>query len=101
MLKTMFITFDFSRFCQSGFYFDFFYKKVSEVFVRNVFIYTAQFLGEKYLIEFVTKKLLNNSIFGFNKLFGLKKLNHDFFFTSFLLPLIYCLIFINFIFLFF
>jgi hypothetical protein len=33
-------------------YFDYFYKKIAEIFVRNVFIYSAQFFGEKFMIEY-------------------------------------------------
>ena len=51
VLYNFFITFEFRKFCQSGFYFDFFLKKLAEMFVRNLFIYTAQFFGEKYMIE--------------------------------------------------
>ena len=51
LLFNFFNLFKFHRFFQSGMYFDFFYKKISEVFVRNVFIYMAQFFGEKYMIE--------------------------------------------------
>ena len=70
MLYNLFITFKFHRFCQSGCYFDFFYKKFSEVFLRNVFIYAAQFVGEKYMIETLTKKIVDKSIFGINKYVG-------------------------------
>jgi len=82
MLKTFLITFDFSRFCQSGFYFDFFYKKVCEVFIRNVFVYASQFLGEKYMIEVLTKKIFDGLVFNANKIVGLKKLNYSIFFMS-------------------
>lgn len=43
---------------QSGFYLDFFLKKNLEVFIRNLLIYTAQFFGEKYIIEVLIKKPL-------------------------------------------
>ena len=70
MLYNFFITFKFHRFCQSGCYFDFFYKKFSEVFLRNVFIYAAQFVGEKYMIETLTKKIVDKSIYSINKYVG-------------------------------
>jgi hypothetical protein len=70
MLFSYFLTYNFFRFCQSGFYFDFFFKKLSEIFVRNVFIYSAQFFGEKYFIEIFTKKILDITIFKFNKALG-------------------------------
>ena len=55
---------------QSGFYIDFFLKKLSEIFIRNVFIYAALFFGEKYMIEHLTKKIVDNFIFNSNKLIG-------------------------------
>jgi hypothetical protein len=63
MLYSFFFSFEFFRFCQSGCYLDFFYKKCSEVFVRNVFIYAAQFFGEKYMIEVFTKKIFGNFVY--------------------------------------
>ena len=42
---------------KSGFYFDFFLKKLLEVLIRNFLIYSALFFGEKFLIEILTKKL--------------------------------------------
>jgi len=54
------------RFFQSGMYFDFVYKKMAMSLVFNVLIYTSQFFGEKFLIEFITKKCLSSSIFFFN-----------------------------------
>jgi len=70
MLYNFFLTFKFHRFCQSGGYVDFFLKKISEVFLRNIFIYLAQFFAEKYMIEVLTKKIIDNSIFFFNRYFG-------------------------------
>jgi hypothetical protein len=49
MLKFKIVTFSFFRFIQSGLYLDFFLKKLVELFVKNFFIYAAQFLGEKYI----------------------------------------------------
>lgn len=68
MLYSYFIKFEFFRFSQAGYYFDFFLKKVGEFFVRNIFIYTALFFGEKYMIEVFTKKIIVNTIFKFNNL---------------------------------
>ena len=67
MLKFYIFKFRFIRFVQSGLYFDFFFKKIAELFVRNVFIYTAQFFGEKYMIEFLTKKIIDSAIFNSNR----------------------------------
>jgi len=70
MLFNIFITFKFHRFCQSGCYFDFFYKVCSEIFIRNVFVYASQFIGEKYMIEVLTKKIIDKSINFFNRFLG-------------------------------
>ena len=55
---------------QSGFYIDFFLKKFGEVFIRNIFIYTALFFGEKYMIEQITKKIVDSFIFNSNYFLG-------------------------------
>lgn len=95
MLYNFFITFEFSRFCQSGCYFDFFYKKISEIFLRNFLIYGAQFFGEKYLIEVLTKKIFDNFIFIFNKYLGLFNLSYISFFLKFYIFIAYSIFFLN------
>jgi len=55
---------------QSGFYFDFFLKKLAEIFIRNIFVYAALFFGEKYMIEHITKKIIDNFIFNSNPFIG-------------------------------
>ena len=101
MLKNFFITFRFHRFCQSGFYFDFFYKKLSEVFVRNVFIYAAQFFGEKYMIEVLTKKIIDKIIFNTNKIIGWDKLYYSWFFIQLISFFFYFFFILNLIFILF
>ena len=101
MLYNFFITFKFHRFCQSGCYFDFFYKKLTDVFVRNVFIYTSQFFAEKYMIEVLTKKIIDKSIFNINKIIGFTKLNFFTFFLQTVYIFFYSLSFFNLIFILF
>lgn len=67
MLKNKLINFKFFKFVQSGFYIDFIFKKLSEMFIRNVFIYSSLFFGEKYMIEYLTKKTIDSFIFNSNK----------------------------------
>jgi len=95
MLYNFFISFKFHRFCQSGFYIDFFLKKISEVFIRNIFIYLAQFFAEKYMIEFLTKKIVINSIFYFNRFFGWFKLEYFNFFLQFIYIVFYIIAIFN------
>lgn len=76
MMFNFFSTFKFHRFFQSGMYFDFFYKKLAEIFVRNIFIYMAQFFGEKYMIEYWTKKFFFNTIFNLNKFVSITNLSY-------------------------
>ena len=95
MLYNFFITFSFRRFCQSGCYFDFFYKKLADVFVRNVFVYAAQFFGEKYVIEVLTKKIIDKSIFFVNKFIGFTNLNYFNFFLYLIVILFYLISFFN------
>lgn len=97
MLYNFFLTFKFHRFCQSGGYIDFFLKKLSEVFLKNIFIYLAQFFAEKYMIEILTKKIIDNSVFFFNRYFGWFKLAYFNFFLQFLYILFYLISFINFL----
>ena len=61
---------------QSGFYIDFILKKVTEVFIRNVFINAALFLGEKYMIEYITKRTIDLFIFNSNKYVGWTTYNY-------------------------
>lgn len=100
MLRFKIVTFDFFRFVQSGFYLDFFIKKNLELFVKKFLIYATQFLGEKYLIEFLTKKIIDSSIFNVNKLISITDLFYTQYFISLLAILFVCLSFFNIIFIF-
>ena len=84
MLNFKIVTFNFFRFIQSGLYLDFFLKKIVELFVRNFFVYAAQFLGEKYMIEYLTKKIIDSSIFNTNKIINLT----DLFYTQYFISLL-------------
>jgi hypothetical protein len=95
MLKFSLINFKFFRFVNSGLYFDFFLKKLSEIFVRNFFVYTALFFGEKFFIEVLTKKVIDNYIYLANTKFSKLKLNYDFFFYQIVLILFYVVFFFN------
>lgn len=100
MLNSFLFSFEFSRFCQSGCYFDFFYKKCSEVFIRHVFVYTSQFFAEKYMIETLTKRIIDNFLLNTNKWIGWSKLFYSAFFLKLISFLFYFLFFINLILLF-
>ena len=93
MLKFKLIDFKFFRFVNSGLYFDFFLKKFSEIFVRNFFIYSALFFGEKFFIEVLTKKVIDNYIYLVNSKFSNLKLNYDFFFFQIVLIIFYVIFF--------
>ena len=80
---------------QSGFYFDFIIKKLGEVFIRNIFIYAALFFGEKYMIEHLTKKVVDSFVFNSNKFLGWTTLNYMWFFYSILSTIVYILLMIN------
>jgi len=70
MLYSYLFKYRFIIFIQSGLYFDFFIKKLGEVFVKNFMVYTSNYFGEKYFIEVLTKKIIDNLVFKKNKLFG-------------------------------
>jgi len=97
MLFFYFFSNKFILFIQSGFYFDFFLKKFSEVFLRNIFIYSALFFGEKYIIEVLTKKIVDNYIFFNNSKLYLSSLSYYNFF-SITITIIFYFIFISLVF---
>jgi hypothetical protein len=76
-------------------------KKLADVFVRNIFVYTAQFFGEKYMIEVLTKKVIDKSIYITNKYVGLNKLKYFTFFIQFVTILFYILGLFNLLFILF
>ncbi len=88
MLKLKILTFEFFRFFQSGFDLDFFFKKIVEILLKNFFIYTSLFFGEKFIIEFLTKKAVDNLIFNLNYFFNFLELIYSKFFI-FLIILIF------------
>ena len=95
MLNSFLFSYQFSRFCQSGWYFDFFLKKCSEVFVRNVFIYTSLFFAEKYLIEGLTKRVVDLFVTNTNKWVNFFNFTHVNFFLNFVSVFFYTLTLIN------
>lgn len=80
---------------QSGFYIDFIFKKFSDVFLRNVFMATAMFFGEKYMVEHLTKKTTDFFIFNTNRYIGLNNLNYTAFFYVSMSTVFYLCFFIN------
>lgn len=83
---------------QSGFYIDFITKKLVEIFIINIYVFTSLFLLEKFLIEFLTKIVIIQFIFNFNKIIGFSNLNMGYFFYFVITTLVYLLIFINIVF---
>jgi len=96
MLKFRLITFEFFRFFQNGLFFDFIIKKFIEVCNKNIFIYTSFFFGEKYMIEYLTKKIIDTTLFSNNKLWGISELSFSLFFINFLSFVFFILGIINF-----
>lgn len=98
MLKNKLIKFKFFRFVQSGFYIDFIIKKLAEMFMRNVFIYSAIFFGEKFMIEYLTKKTIDSFLFNSNKYNLLNLIESKYFIQiiTFVLYLFFITIFILF-----
>ncbi len=99
MLSFFFFTSRFLKFIQSGCYVDFFFKKIIESFVKNIFVYTSQFFGEKYFIEYLTKKIIDKVIFNNNSFFLFFELNFGLYFIQTVSFLLYSLFFLNFFFL--
>ena len=78
---------------------DFFIKKLGEVFVKNFLVYTSNYFGEKYFIEVLTRKLIDNTIFKNNQLFGWTNLHFFNFFYTIIVLLLYTIITLNIIYL--
>lgn len=93
MLNIKIFTFKFIRYVQTGLYLDFIIKNFIEVFVKNLFIYTSQFFGEKYMIEYLTKKFIETWVFNLNKNFFIFELFHFYFFIQILTIIFYFIIF--------
>jgi hypothetical protein len=74
---------------QSGMYFDYVIKKIAEIFVRNVFIYSATFFGEKFVIEFISKKTIDNLTFFFNLVFLNRNYTYSLFYTNLIITLFF------------
>lgn len=95
MLYSYLFKYRFIIFIQSGLYFDFFIKKLGEVFVKNFMVYTSNYFGEKYFIEVLTKKIIDNLVFKKNKLFGWTSLGFFNFFYIIVILILYIIILIN------
>lgn len=89
------LLYNFHRFIQSGFYLDFIVKKLSEVFIRNVLIYASIFFGEKFIIEYITKKIIDSYVFNYNKNFYVSNLSYLFYFSQIVSFIFYIFFFIN------
>lgn len=66
MLHCQWLDSKFERSLKSGIYIDFFLKKLAESFIRNVFVSGAFIVGEKYIIEHITKSTGDKIISLFN-----------------------------------
>ena len=97
MLKNFLITFPFFKFIQTGLLLDFFFKKLIEVVLKNTLIYGFLFFGEKYIIEYLTKKTIDSYLFNNNRN---NSFNQHTFFIQIIILIIYCF-FIFYFFIFF
>jgi hypothetical protein len=97
MLYSYIFKYNFTMLLQSGLYIDFFIKKLGEVFVKNFLVYTSNYFGEKYFIEVLTKKLIDNLVFKKNKIFGWTNLHFFNFFYIMVLLMLYLIVVTNFI----
>lgn len=95
MLYSYIFKYRFIIFIQSGLYFDFFIKKLGEVFIRNLMVYTPNYFGEKYFIEVLTKKIIDNFVFKKNKFFGWTSLGFFNFFYMIVILVLYVIILVN------
>lgn len=73
-------------------YGDFIIKQLVEYVTKYLFILTALFFGEKYIIEYVTKKTVDSFIYYANATSNLSKLSYMSFFYIILSSVFYFLI---------
>lgn len=95
MLGSFLYTKRFVNFIQSGMYLDYIIKKIAEIFIRNIFIYSSIFFGEKFIIEFVSKKTLDNLTFFFNLVFLNKTYAYSTFYNNFIVSLLFTFLFLE------
>jgi hypothetical protein len=60
---------------------DFIFKQILEYFLRSGLIYAALFFGEKYIIEYLTKKTIDSFVFNSNKSLNVSNLSFSTFFS--------------------
>lgn len=85
---------------QSGMYLDYIVKQLVEMFVRNVFVYSALFFGEKFVIEFLSKKSIDHVTNYFNSSFVNKQYDHSNLYHNLVVTLLTVLLAIEYWFLF-
>lgn len=100
MLNFFIFKFSYFRFIQNGLYVDYFLKKIIEIFIRNIFIYTMQFFAEKYIIEYFTKKIIDSYLFNLNKFFNISNYFFSIYFIQILTFFFLFFSFLNIFFLF-
>lgn len=71
MLHCQWLDSKYEKCLKSGIYIDFFLKKLVESFVRNVFVSAAFIIGEKYIIEHITKSMGDKIISVFSNSYSL------------------------------
>lgn len=67
MLSFFFLKIRNINFLKTGLYLDYCLRVLSKIFTYNLFIYTAYFFAEKYLIEFNTRYVFNYTVTLFNQ----------------------------------
>lgn len=100
MLFNPLFSFKCLNFFKSGFYIDYTIKKFVEMVVKNLFIFSSFFFAEKYLIEFLTKKSIDNLMLKLSSS-ALESFNFNFFFSLFIIFFLYTFFFLEVFFLFF
>lgn len=95
MLRFKIVEFSFIRFVQSGLYVDFFIKKFTEIWLKNTFIFSAQYFGEKYMVEFLTKKIIDSGIYFINKNINFNNFYLNLYFIEFLTFFFYFICIVN------
>jgi hypothetical protein len=95
MLKNFIFNFKFFRYIQSNLFVDYILKKIIEIFVKNILIYTSLFFGEKFIIEYLTKKIFSYYIVFISNSFSLNNFTFSNFFLNIIIFLLLLLNILN------
>ena len=95
MLHLYLLKWDLIKFIQLGYNIDYIVKNSAIRLVSRVLIFMGFIFGEKYIVEYITKKSIDGFIFNNNRFIGLNSLAYSYYFIQILTSFIYLLVISN------